>query len=209
MSGGLTGCAAALALGWAASASAAGPITATYYLGYTDTGSAITFSGAPIASDTISSIYNFSNPAPDPGNSDPAFPSANLNFAGDYTTDILVATGGVQTFSYETDDTGYLFVDGALVSSEPGNHLAYNTNVSLTLGAGVHTLELQLDNAGGPCCATAVLNLPADITYVAPISSAPEPSTWLLMLVGVGGMGVMLRRTKRVAASPVGHIAVG
>jgi hypothetical protein len=34
-------------------------------------------------------------------------------------------------------------------------------------------------------------------TTVSPISAAPEPSTWLLMMAGIGSMGLMLRRRKR------------
>ena len=34
------------------------------------------------------------------------------------------------------------------------------------------------------------------VTY-APASAAPEPSTWLLMFAGIGGIGLMLRRTKK------------
>jgi hypothetical protein len=33
-------------------------------------------------------------------------------------------------------------------------------------------------------------------TTVSPISGVPEPSTWLLMLAGIGGVGLMLRRAK-------------
>ena len=29
------------------------------------------------------------------------------------------------------------------------------------------------------------------------VSAAPEPSTWLLMIAGIGGIGLMLRRTKK------------
>jgi len=28
------------------------------------------------------------------------------------------------------------------------------------------------------------------------ISTAPEPSAWILMLAGVGGVGLMMRRTR-------------
>ncbi len=192
----ISGCAAAALLGWAASASAAAPITASYYLDYTDTGSSITFSGTPFASDMISSINNESDPTPVAGNSDPLFPNADINFAADYTTKIDVATSGVQDFSYAADDTGYFFIDGTLVSSEPGNHIQYTTNFPLTLSAGLHTLEFQMDNAGGPCCATAVVTLPTGVTYAGLVSAAPEPGTWALMFGGIAMIGGMLRVAK-------------
>ncbi len=35
---------------------------------------------------------------------------------------------------------------------------------------------------------------------VAAISAAPEPSTWLLMFAGIGGISLMLRRAKKMTA---------
>jgi hypothetical protein len=50
------------------------------------------------------------------------------------------------------------------------------------------------------------LDQPASITgaafdyqLVSPVSAAPEPSAWLLMFVGVGAVGLMLRRAKTAA----------
>jgi hypothetical protein len=40
-------------------------------------------------------------------------------------------------------------------------------------------------------------NTPA--TFSGTISAAPEPSTWLLMLAGIGGVGLMMRRVKKTA----------
>ena len=37
---------------------------------------------------------------------------------------------------------------------------------------------------------------------ITPLSAAPEPSTWALMILGLGGVGYALRRTERRAASP-------
>ncbi len=36
------------------------------------------------------------------------------------------------------------------------------------------------------------------------VSAAPEPSTWLLMLAGIGGIGLMLRRAKKTMDVPFG-----
>jgi hypothetical protein len=35
-----------------------------------------------------------------------------------------------------------------------------------------------------------------DIQVLSNISAAPEPSTWFLMIAGVAGIGLMLRRAK-------------
>ena len=33
------------------------------------------------------------------------------------------------------------------------------------------------------------------------VSAAPEPSTWSLMIVGLGGVGLMLRRAKKTMSA--------
>ncbi len=37
-------------------------------------------------------------------------------------------------------------------------------------------------------------------------SAAPEPSTWLLMIVGIGGIGLRLRRAKTAAGRVAGAL---
>ena len=181
-------------------AHAAGPITADYYSNYSEIpGFGILFdTGSLIASSQISSINEFSNPDPAVGNSDPNFPSANSNFGASYSSDITVATTGSYTFTFTTDDAGYFAIDGTVVGSEPGNHLPETGMATLTLDAGVHTLGLAMDNAGGPCCAEANVVLPDGVSYGDPtstVSAAPEPGAWALMLGGVGILGAFLRLT--------------
>ena len=36
-----------------------------------------------------------------------------------------------------------------------------------------------------------------NITFDTPVSAVPEPNTWAMMILGFGGLGVMLRRTRR------------
>ena len=38
---------------------------------------------------------------------------------------------------------------------------------------------------------------PVELVFATAVSAAPEPSTWLLMFAGIGGIGLMLRRAKR------------
>ena len=35
------------------------------------------------------------------------------------------------------------------------------------------------------------------VTDISAVSAAPEPSTWLLMFAGSGGIGLMMRRAKK------------
>ena len=192
---GLTAAILAGVAGVAAEAHAAGPITSAYYAQgqYAENyGVGITFSGTPFATSQIDQINEFSNPDPAPGNSDPNFPSANILFGADFTSMITAAAAGTYTFTETSDDPGYLFVDGALVASTPGDHLPSTGTGSVFLTAGAHSFEYQMSNAGGPCCAEADVELPTGVAYS--MSAAPEPGTWALMLAGVGVAGFALRR---------------
>ena len=183
--------------GAAAQARADGPITSRYYNQgqYSEIyGVGITFSGTPFATSQISEINEFSNPDPAPGNSDPNFPSANVLFGADFTSLINAAAAGTYTFTETSDDPGYLFVDGALVASTPGDHLPSTGTGSVFLTAGAHSFEYQMSNAGGPCCAEADVELPMGVVYS--MSAAPEPGTWALMMAGVGLAGLALRRRR-------------
>lgn len=201
----VSGCAGAAVLLAAASVQAAGPVTASYYGSgdWTDTGSSITFSGTPFQVDQISGIDNYANTGNSPieavTNTDPNFPSPNTYFGGDFTGEISVPTTGDYTFTMATDDTGYLFVDGSLIDSEPGYHTPYDSSVTINLTAGDHSLELQMDNGGGPCCTAAIVDLPTGVSYVG--SGVPEPASWALMLVGFGGLAGALRARRRTAAA--------
>ena len=44
------------------------------------------------------------------------------------------------------------------------------------------------------------IEVPDVSTFATAVSAAPEPSTWLLMFPGIGGIGLMLRRAKKTTA---------
>jgi len=51
-------------------------------------------------------------------------------------------------------------------------------------------------NSGGEFADAAGNLYPTEIT-IAEVSAAPEPSSWLLMIAGIGGVGLFLRRTRK------------
>jgi hypothetical protein len=193
--------AAALAFGLNNGASAAhlsyaAPVSVSYWNGtfnfpdtfnfvaYTDTNSSagITFNQGPDFTDTISAIPELADLGGT--NSDPSWPGAFSVFAADFTTTMFAPTSGKYTIKFGTDDAGYLYVDGNLVAAQPGAHGISPQTYTVSLGSGLHSVEVQYDNSF--CCGSIVQ-----------FASVPEPSSWGLMIVGVASVGAMMRNSRR------------
>ena len=111
----------------------------------------------------------------------------------------FLAPGGTQVDVTVTDcciggDYYATYLDGAYIGTTPfepeyGSTLSSATFLA-TLGAGPsHTLQMQDE---------ADFLLPAGLTYeVTSVSAAPEPQSWALMILGVLGLGVALRTSRR------------
>ena len=65
------------------------------------------------------------------------------------------------------------------------------------------TVYCEGSSAGGVDGFSA--NAPGTWTSNAPLSAAPEPATWAMMLAGVGGMGAALRARRRKIAAAAEH----
>jgi PA14 domain len=180
---------AATALSVVALAATAGAQTypsasVTYYSTFNDTGSSITMSD-PFQTDVISSIHE--NRDIGGGDTDPNWPNGGTLFAADFTSTFDAPTSRTYTFTMGTDDGGYLFVDGNLAINQGGSHGITFDSDSLFLSAGPHSIELQYDNTA--CCG-AVVDL-----------AVPEPGGWSLLLVGLFGVGALLRRRPEETAT--------
>ena len=57
---------------------------------------------------------------------------------------------------------------------------------------GFYVLSSAVDSIGYPANGSPVTSL----TFT-PTSAVPEPATWLLMIAGIGGIGLILRRAKK------------
>jgi hypothetical protein len=178
-----------VALSGAASAASAGVVTAYLYDGYTENyGSSISFSD-PVGSVTANDIEFYTD------NAGGWFPAQvggfGASFGADIFSDIYVATAGTYSLTLGSDDGSYVFVNGALVGSEPGLHGYFTTSFDVTLNAGLNPVEVQFYN--GPCCGSGVdLFLPDGASF-----AAPEPASWALMLAGFAGLGAALRGWRR------------
>lgn len=109
---------------------------------------------------------------------------SNQGWAG-FDPAVLFATGSGSGLSISTTSrvNGLAFGDGGLFASFDHELVKYDTdgNVLATLDTGRHV--------NGP------------LAFVADAGAVPEPSAWLLMILGFGAAGAMLRRRGRVAAS--------
>jgi hypothetical protein len=108
-----------------------------------------------------------------------------------FTGNVSVTTG--ETFTVGHDDGLTLVIGGLHVIDEPFPTSFVVTNEVYTGPSG--TLPFQL--VYGECCGA-----PADLSISLPLNgSTPEPSTWVMMVLGFAGLGFAGYRTSRKAVS--------
>jgi len=100
---------------------------------------------------------------------------------GDSNADLTVSVGSA---SASFNDTVSTYTLGTFSFVGAGSD-------TLTIAANTNPSEWYVDNVG---------------VTASTVSAAPEPSTWLLMIAGIAGIGLMLRRTKKAEGWRVGGV---
>ena len=116
-------------------------------------------------------------------------------FKGNFT----LSAPGTVTFALGSDDDLFIYVDGVLIGQNPGVHSV--TNVSFTSGelpAGPNSIEVFYADRQN---VAASLSLSLETTGVIITPGTPEPSTWVMMLLGFGGLGFAGYRASRKSAA--------
>jgi len=139
-----------------------------------------------------------------------SFVTASLTVNG-FATLLPAFTTGELTGETEVFDTGTVL--DAQVTGAPGDNLislVNSENFSWNLAPPLHGVSynpsdddeealIQLGTAGGDLLEADVANVTVTVSSS---STAPEPSTWAMMLLGFAGVGFLAFRRGRVTMSP-------
>jgi hypothetical protein len=130
--------------------------------------------------------------------------SADINAIGFLSTVDLNANGGsihiVPTFGYVSNTDGDASLDLSFTYSTPHDPFGtFTDNAATGAGAFDDFLTFLIDPTIGPYDADSAG--PFSITSVSQTANAvPEPTTWMLLVLGAGGLGLALRRARSAAA---------
>jgi hypothetical protein len=133
--------------------------------------------------------------------------------SGTWTLDYTLASGlNLVANSAASGSTGLYGLTGEVVGS---NVVLYATNYTIgdTNPTYLYGITDVLDATTEPTAEsfTKLATAPTDSNFkgvaFAPTAAVPEPSTWALMIVGLGGLGAMVRR-RGVRKTAVGRVVV-
>jgi fibro-slime domain-containing protein len=113
--------------------------------------------------------------------------------------ELVVPTTESVQFTFGADDDAFLALGNTVISQEGGIHGVDEAPVTTSiLDPGTYDLTLFYADRH---TTGAGLYFSVDTSGVTvtppPVSGTPEPSTWLLMFAGIGGIGLMLRQAKQ------------
>lgn len=113
-------------------------------------------------------------------------------FGADITGLISVASGGTYTFTLNSNDGSYLFIDGTLIVNNGGNIDGFRSRSnSVALSAGEHTLEVQFWQAGGTDSGVD-LTLPAGVIYSSHSTTSENVIATQTLYLGLTSNGTTL-----------------
>ena len=113
---------------------------------------------------------------------------------------LVVPTAESVQFTFGADDDAFLALGNDIISQEGGIHgVDPAPVVTSVLDPGTYDLTLFYADrhTTGAGLYFDVDTSGVTVTPPPPMSGVPEPSTWLLMIAGIGGIGLMLRQAKR------------
>jgi hypothetical protein len=140
------------------------------------------------------------------GNSSTSSPTPEGGLAGvydysaDFSSNFLVPTQVTMLGSFAADDTVSLVVNGTLVETVPAEAYGSLTPIDYTFTVDAKESILPIDFVvyntanGGSGSTNPTGLLVSDLRFVTGTASAPEPSTWALMIGGLALLVVIQRR---------------
>jgi len=108
-----------------------------------------TTTGASVIADVNTIVPTVDAHGADPDSFHPGVRSTN--FSSVFTGQLIISSGGFYNFPIQTDDDGYLYVDGQLVAADPGAHGARPAPIQfgLDMAAGNHNFQYFQSQGGG------------------------------------------------------------
>lgn len=122
------------------------------------------------------------------GGAGPSDQFYNFNWGGGIFQSVGNVSGAAltDTFAYELFDSSHAKLASLWLNSDN----SFNQLMSINLAAGHYTIGLA---------ANAPIDPSFMLKFLTPIGGVPEPSTWLMMILGFGAIGVSLRRYRLAA----------
>lgn len=103
------------------------------------------------------------------------FTNAGVDWTATYTGYIVIPTTGLYTFNTNSDDGSALYIDGNEVVNNNGAHAPQTVTGTVTLPAGVHTIQVQYFQAGGGQQLSAQISGPGIALQNIPASMLGQP----------------------------------
>lgn len=125
---------------------------------------------------------------------------ANGFLTAEFTGTLTIPTDESVTFTMGSDDDSFLYIDGALVTSNPGlQGLSPAPTATQTLSAGNHTIDIFYSDRE---FVAAAFYLTLDTSGVTvgppsgPSSGVPEPASLAMMGFGLAGVAAIARKRR-------------